>query len=170
MTTNVDSKVFSLIELNLDNNKKDYLFIFRNYSYINILKFNFQTLSDYKIKNETKISNSCYIRILSSFIMDNYIYVFFLNYDSKKITYNKYDFNLNSECLNREISGTITNYIDNQGIFFKALHLKENYITLVYYTDSSGNNINNTIGKINGCQFDVLMHKNINGYQFSVRI
>ena len=151
MGASVSSKVFALLDLGIDN-KKDYIIIFNTVPsdtifIIKLIKFSFTDFYTYNIINQTTIVNTNKDRIVSSFIMDSYIVVFYLN-SNNKYSFSIYDFNLN---LLKSSSFTDAGISDNfnlydyynipysyvAGHFFKSILLKSNYVAFAYYYNTN---------------------------------
>ena len=131
------SFVIPLLEFKF-NNINMYLmaFTFRNGNEFNLKTFYFQNFDLNGLINKSlKYHNyNIYSRILSAFTMNNCIILFFLNKDSNNENINKYviniyDFELNLKKEKIQISSDTIfkdNYDDEgEGIFFKALYLKD---------------------------------------------
>ena len=136
----IDSKVFTLLDLGIDN-KKEYVCIMSTYyrPIIKLIKFSFIDFNSYKIINQTTIENNGGGRIVSSFILDRYIFVFFLS-NNNEYSINIYDFNLHLLNGDLKISQNYDPYHYSygpysyeSGFFYKGILLQSDYFAFVYY-------------------------------------
>ena len=142
----INSKVFTLLDLG-PNNKNEYVCVFDSVSIIKVTKFSFFDFKSYNITNQTTIENIDRNRIVSSFIMDSYIVIFYLNNNYM------YSFNINDFNLNLLSSDIFMNFQPNEdyneydyyncpysyaiGRFFKSILLQSNYVAFVHYVNNS---------------------------------
>ena len=133
---------YSTIILNLNNTGKEYICGFTRTlnnegDSIALIKFSFSEnylTGNEKSKDQT-IKYNMNNRIVSGFIKDERIFLFYLNSDKKYIV-NIYDYLLNRR--NNETlviyDKEIGNINEGQGIFFKFIHLRDNITIFIYYT------------------------------------
>ena len=180
----IHSLVFPLLEFKYNNQNTYFLaYIYENTNkYLKIMTFSFQNFGlnndEINIINEKyydyNIINS---RILSAFIMDNGIIVlFFIDVNNHKYVINIYEPNLSLKKEKEPIYPTQTLDNDSEnGIFFKALYLKESYGAFIFFIkNSSGSILNLVIGKINydsdNSIFSSQISKSFNNYSFQTKI
>ena len=176
------SKAFALLDLNTFN-QKEYVCIFTNKKDYNIklIKFSFNDLKEYNIIKEAKLENNyAFIRIVSSFVMNSSIIVFYIN-NNYECSFNLYDFDLNLISNNSFIAKQIDYnryknnlgyYFYEAGLFFKGILIQNNLVAFAYYKDCE--NIIIKIGNFkndnNNYFFEILFNIDLYEYHFQATV
>ena len=170
------SYIFSLFELPSDNYPKKYLLIYfyEKKHILQIISFSGFSLNVTIQSNYDSAIVSFNNRILSSFIMDSLIILFYVDNDNEGKYYkiNLYDFDL-VVCGNSEIDRlTDFNEIENEtGMFSKCFYLKDKYSIFLYYKGTAKNSLTLKIGQINNNNsFSEILSKSINEYNFQTEV
>ena len=133
------SFAFSLQELT-NEKQKNYLLIYtyttddnNKGNMIEIVKFSFQDINlNIRIIKEVQINDNNCNRIVSSYIANQCIILFYLNTNSDFMI-RIYDFSL-SNLSEKKIGGSdLNNYNKGNGHFFKCIHLKGNTGVFIFY-------------------------------------
>ena len=135
---------FSLLEFNNNIYYAVYI-IARNqegygYPYV-ISKFNFKDSNNQELDSKREFNDNYNNRIISAFIFSdyNYLAVFFLKSSTSKYIMRLHDLNsLENEHEFEIYENNIINPKDGEGIFFKAIYIRNEYVSFIFFQD--GNN------------------------------
>ena len=150
----VESKKYFLIFLSKESNFncKIEQISFSSFSFDNVTKEIKKTLG-------TTLDN----RIVNGFIFGNKINVFYLNNEYKYYIYSN-DFNFSDNSFDTFIDeGDLK---QGFGLFFKGLHIKDNYIGLMYFKYYKNTGLNLKIGTLISSSFSTIFSKNFSEYGF----
>ena len=170
-STTIYSYVFSLLEINNNDNKEYIIAYIYNKSYY-LKKFSF---SEFTLElTLTSISNvytfSYDNRIVNCFIMNSKIFLFFVNSDLKYEIY-IYDFSLNKLNSNSIIIDSIYNFNQGYGVFSKCYNIIDNLAIFIYYTNPNTKILKLKIGKIDSDYvFNEMLTKEISEYTFQIDV
>ena len=169
---------YCLLELPNINDKK-YLLIY-TYTTSNIggnsmdlIRFSLSQKDWTYFQMEKKTLDNYYNRVVSSFILNSFIILFYVDRDAK-YTINIYDFNFEQKGEKMkldQIQDPQNTYAGN-GYFFKCIHLKDDLGIFIYYTGINNYHPKLLIGNINIESFSLIIkiNKYIDQYDFQTTI
>ena len=167
------SFIFSLLELPSDDYPKKYLliYIYNKKHILQIISFTGFSLDVSKQSNYESAIVSFDNRIVSSFIMNSLIILFYVDSDNERKYYKikTYDFNL-TNYGNSDIDN-ITEFNEGDGIFSKCFNLNDIYSIFLYYKSYVKNSLTLKIGQITKTNpFSEILKKNIDEYYFQTEV
>ena len=171
----LDSDSLSVLSLNDNGGKKEYLMAYNfNQNYI-LQKLSFSDLNLEMIPHSNVVRNSIGFNNvpLSTFIIEDMIIVFYVN-RNKEYSLDIYDSDLNilnDDDNKKIILDKINNFNVEKNIFSKCLHLKDRLAFFIYYKNLNTNIPTLKIGKINSdFSFSEKITKELYEYKFKTDI
>ena len=138
--------VFQILEAKI-NNKNNYFIVYtyrldtsERYEVLIAIKrfefekFNFEPIADFK---KIDFYNGQYLRIISSILIEDYnlLAVFYLR---TSYYVNFYDLELNKQNEQKIIEISTSSYLSGESVFYKSIHLYDQYISFLYFLDYKG--------------------------------
>ena len=171
------SYIFSLIELEPNEEQKEYLLVYTYDKKYKLQKFSFSSFSlDLEIYSSSgPINVSFDNRLVSSFIIDYFsptiIVVFYVDSSNNDSDFS-YNINIYDFALNYKGYSFIDSINDfNEGIFSKSFHLKDNFVIFIYYKGLATSSLTINIGTIsNGYSFQTKLTTYLNEYYFRTEV
>ena len=161
------SYIFSLFELPSVDYPKKYLliYIYDKKYILQIISFSGFSLDITKESNYNSTIVSFDNRIVSSFILDSLIILFYVDSDSRGKYYRIRLYNFNLDILGNADIDQINDFNEGIGIFSKSYHLKDRYAIFLYYKGMGACSLTLKIGIItNSNTFSERLTKSVNEY------